>query len=1196
MNAVYKLIFNVSTGTWAVAHEFAAARGKKSRSRLAAAMAVALALPAGAALAADSPESLQCAVNESISADGLRCEAAASMAPSSAALPAGAGISAIPDDYIGHGGGSDGSSIADASGVASLAVGANTRAAGNYSVAIGGATGSDVNGPRGAFAAGASSVAIGVVSEARADNSVALGANSLADRANTVSVGAVNNRDGRSFTRQIVNVGAGTQDNDAVNVSQLKPVVAGLGGGAAVNADGTITAPTYNIGGISYNNVGSALTNMDGRVSTIGAALATTVDDKYVKVGQGQNPANEADNTGRAGNIAIGSNARSLGVSSNSATVALGEDTLANNTGSIAIGTTAQATGVGSVAMGLRASATAAGAIALGQDSVADGANTVSLGNASVKRRVVNMAAGTADTDAVNVSQLKPVVDGLGGGASINPTTGVVTGPTYTIGGINYTNVGGALTNLDGRVSTIESSGPGLVERNATTGEITVANKAVGGDVNLRDANGDTRTLTGIKAGTIRTDAVNFGQLTDTAGSVAAALGGGSTVDAAGTITAPTYSIGGGNYRNVGDAFGAVDTSLTTINNKVDGIADGTVGLVTYDDASGIVKVASEKGGTTVDFAGVNASGAAVDRKLTSVAAGELAVDSTDAVNGSQLFATNENVAQNTTNISNLDGRVTVNEGNITNINTRLDGIADGTVGLVTYDDATGVVGVAGSKGGTTVDFAGVNASGAAVDRKLTSVAAGELAVDSTDAVNGSQLFATNENVAQNTTNISNLDGRVTVNEGNITTINTRLDGLADGTAGLVTYDDATGVVGVAGSKGGSTVDFTGTAGARKVTGVAEGEVAAGSEDAVNGSQLAATNDRVAATETNITNLDGRVTTNEGDITNLTSVVNDLSSGAAGLVTIDGTTGNVNVAAGKAGSAVDFTGTDGERRLTGVANGTADSDAVTVAQLKSSGLVDPNDGRALNALVYDDASLGRATLGGTGGTVIGNLANGLIAAGSKEAINGGQLWQINADWESRFNGLDGRVGAIEAGGGSGGGGGDGGGDSGLVSEGTGAGSVVVGNGGSASGDGSVAIGSGSVADRDGEVSMGSAGNERIVSNVAAGVRPTDAVNLQQMDDRFKAEREYTDGRFHSMDKRIDRMGAISAAYAGMAINTAGLSGENRVGAGIGQQNGRSALAVGYQRVMGVKQNVSVSLGGAFSGSDKSISGGAGFSW
>lgn len=127
-------------------------------------------------------------------------------------------------------------------------------------------------------------------------------------------------------------------------------------------------------------------------------------------------------------------------------------------------------------------------------------------------------------------------------------------------------------------------------------------------------------------------------------------------------------------------------------------------------------------------------------------------------------------------------------------------------------------------------------------------------------------------------------------------------------------------------------------------------------------------------------------------------------------------------------------------------------------------------------------------------------------------------------------------------------------------------------------------------------SRGSQGNERVVSNVAAGVRPTDAVNVQQMDDRFKAEREYTDGRFNAMDTRLDRMGAISAAYAGMAINTAGLSGDNRVGAGVGSQNGRSALAVGYQRILGEKKNVSVSLGGAFSGSDQSVSAGAGFSW
>lgn len=70
MNFVYKLIFNISTGTWAVAHELAVSRGKKSRTRLAKAMAIALALPAGAAMAADSPEVMQCVAGQTMSQDG----------------------------------------------------------------------------------------------------------------------------------------------------------------------------------------------------------------------------------------------------------------------------------------------------------------------------------------------------------------------------------------------------------------------------------------------------------------------------------------------------------------------------------------------------------------------------------------------------------------------------------------------------------------------------------------------------------------------------------------------------------------------------------------------------------------------------------------------------------------------------------------------------------------------------------------------------------------------------------------------------------------------------------------------------------------------------------------------------------------------------------------------------------------------
>jgi hypothetical protein len=88
-------------------------------------------------------------------------------------------------------------------------------------------------------------------------------------------------------------------------------------------------------------------------------------------------------------------------------------------------------------------------------------------------------------------------------------------------------------------------------------------------------------------------------------------------------------------------------------------------------------------------------------------------------------------------------------------------------------------------------------------------------------------------------------------------------------------------------------------------------------------------------------------------------------------------------------------------------------------------------------------------------------------------------------------------------------------------------------------------------------------------------------------DSFDGFRGDVDRRFGEMDKRIYRMSAVSAAYAGMALNTTGLVGRNHLGVGMGAENGKSALAVGYQRFVGTKSNVSVSLGGAFSGSERS---------
>ncbi|EHS4010684.1 hypothetical protein KV450_005315, partial [Escherichia coli] len=134
------------------------------------------------------------------------------------------------------------------------------------------------------------------------------------------------------------------------------------------------------------------------------------------------------------------------------------------------------------------------------------------------------------------------------------------------------------------------------------------------------------------------------------------------------------------------------------------------------------------------DTAGVftAAHGTEATNKITNVTAGELTETSTDAVNGSQLKTTNDNVATNTTSITNLTDTVT---------NLGADALA--------WDDASGAF---TAKHGTEAT------------NKITNVTAGELTETSTDAVNGSQLKTTNDNVATNTTNISNLTGEVANN------------------------------------------------------------------------------------------------------------------------------------------------------------------------------------------------------------------------------------------------------------------------------------------------------------------------------------------------------------------------------------------------------------------------------------------------
>jgi autotransporter adhesin len=155
-----------------------------------------------------------------------------------------------------------------------------------------------------------------------------------------------------------------------------------------------------------------------------------------------------------------------------------------------------------------------------------------------------------------------------------------------------------------------------------------------------------------------------------------------------------------------------------------------------------------------------------------------------------------------------------------------------------------------------------------------------------------------------------------------------------------------------------------------------------------------------------------------------------------------------------------------------------------------------------------------------------------------------------------------------------------------------------------------------VADRANTVSVGSAGNERQITNVAAGTQATDAVNVAQLEarttqavadakaytdmkfdawaDSFRAYQDELDRRFTDQDRRIDRQGAMSAAMLNMAMSAAGIHTQNRIGVGVGFQGGQSALSIGYQRAL--SDRATLTIGGAFSGDEKSVGLGAGFGW
>ncbi|EJT9117246.1 YadA-like family protein [Escherichia coli] len=794
--------------------------------------------------------------NASVSLDGGKSAEATPLSNDWIAIGKGAVASSEPKGSGTENTGSVAVGIGSTAGVGSTAIGFSSNSSGERSVGLGQSTVS--TGSR-AIAIGSAAkatsdytLALGNSAQAKGEGAMALGKDTVASAANALALGRLANASGTD------SIAMGTNTEAAENATAIGNNAKAKGTNSMALGSGSLADKTNTI---VLGNGSQALA------------------DSAIAIGQG-NKANGTDA------IVLGNGSQSSGLNS------------------IALGKTSVVTGDNSLALGSNTSANGINAVALGAGSIADLDDSVSVGNDSLKRKIVNVKNGTikADSnDAINGSQLYAISDSvakrLGGGASVNVDDGTVKAPAYNLKNGNKNNVGDALTVLD----------ENTLQWDQTNGKYSAAH-----------GNNATSKITNVTAGDLSdtsTDAVNGSQLKATKDDVAA------------------------NTTNITNLTSEVAGNTTNITNLTDTVTNLGEDALKWDDAAGAFTAAR----------GTNAT-----NKITNVTAGELSDTSTDAVNGSQLKATKDDVATNTTNITNLTDTVT-----------------DLSEDALKWDDAAGAFTAAH----------GTNAT-----NKITNVTAGELSDTSTDAVNGSQLKTTNDNVATNTTNITNLTDTVT---------NLGEDALK--------WDDAAGAFTAA----------HGTNATNKITNVTAGELSDTSTDAVNGSQLKATKDDVATNTTNITNLTDTVTNLGEDALKWddaagaftaahgTNAANKISNVQAGIVSSDSTDAiNGSQLYGLADSFTSYLGGGADISDTGILTGPTYSiggtDYTSVGDALAAINTSFSDSLG-DALLWDTTAGKFSAKHGINNdpSVITDVANGAVSSTSSDAINGSQLYGVS---------------------------------------------------------------------------------------------------------------------------------------------------------------------------------------------------------
>lgn len=813
--------------------------------------------------------------------------------------------------------------------------------------------------------------------------------------------------------------------------------------------------------------------NAQGRSSVNGTAANTITNETY---GPAMAQGAFANAQGRNA-IAIGNNAKAQGTTA-SGTV--------NDV--IAIGGNSTASGNRAVALGYKATAGATGQIAIGETT----------GNTNSQNAVfIGKSAGSGNTSTTGNTNGIAIGNGAGTGmkgGTENVAIGTNSG-TAVNGNTNYAigaRAGQTVTGSDNYAMGIEAGRQVTGSQNSTFGyhsgtDITgSSNSAFGRDAG-KNIVGSQNLAFGAYAGQYVGATGKTVQDNIAIGTNANKFAAGSELTTSGnTAIGKDSKAQGGNSLALGTSASADKANAVALGANSNtavaatSVTQATVGGITYNGFAGTNITAGDQ---------VSVGNANYNRQIKHVAAGEISKTSTDAINGSQLYLT-QNI------IGNMGG----------SLKTLLGGNAAlGTDGKLTM---TNIGGTGKNTIHEAIQAANNNANAANAGFKI--------------AANGDASGITADNKTIKPDETLTIKGTGTGAFSNYDSDNIQTQVSADGTVTVGLKKDLTVNSVTAGDSkldtngltitGGPSVTKTGIdAGSKKITNVADGTIGAGSKDAINGGQLHTAlsniNNNIAAAKTEVKSSDGSIGVTQG--TNAAgATVYDLA------VKTDGTT------------------------ITKAADGSLKANTTALAPAANGSIAAPSAadaGKLVNAGDIANA------INQAGFNLTTSASTGAVSGSSVERVNAGKTVTIDAGKNIRISQNGGTVSIATQ-------------DNASFDSVTTGNTKIDNNGLTINGGPSVT-----------QSGIDAGGNK--ITNVAPGTDPTDAVNVSQLNARLGATGQVAEEKLrqleHKMDQNQDRANAgIAGAIAQGTIPQVTRPSAFGLGVGTGYYGGQSALAVG----------------------------------